>query len=766
MKKLWILLVLIAVVIAVVIFLSRDQGRVAPELPVGETPLAEVSPDPGPRKADETPADEGLPEFPAATLRFTVQDEDGAPIAGAEVDLFQVDVVDLIVTDADGMATFDVWSGTWWADAVAKGYARAGQRELALEEGEVLDVTFTLERGVPFRGVVVDASTGEPVAGASIVVEAGGSVDGYSELRSRGPYDQVLTDEDGKFMVRGIPFLAVGTLVVRDPEYRLARIGVRAPEEGAPAPEELTIELEPGATIYGIVYDPDGEPLSGATVFVVPAYHEMLRENPHVTSTGSGGLVRAITATTGEDGSFRIDGLTFGGVMVAMAEGEGFARSEDSDELLPSAENRSIRLVLTLRYPATFELTLKDENGEPATEVRCRIGGFLSGFNKNRADAPGFFRFVGLRPGRHIATIGSMRFVDTEVPLDLAAGETTKLTVTLDPGAIVSGVLVDGAGKPVAGARVDTDFLADPVNTCSNSTAETDEMGHFVLRGLKPGAVRLKARTEGFLTVKPLTVDAPIEQVRLVGAWLGTASLTVKTPDGSLLPEIVFLWRWKAGHGSPSSAAVRDGVLRFTGFTGEPEILDLRIEGFVPLKKEVVVRPGEDIDLGVVTLDPGVNIRGVVKDPDGEPVADAELSWDGPSTAVSAADGRFELRNVPAGELALTVDAEGFVLFEEKKETQAGEVEVRMSRGARVTVTVKGENGRPVTGAWLRFLRVVGEKLEYEDAESLDETGTVHLHVPVGRYRIETDRDDEEIKLAEETFTEGEIRTLNLTLPD
>lgn len=101
---------------------------------------------------------------------------------------------------------------------------------------------------------------------------------------------------------------------------------------------------------------------------------------------------------------------------------------------------------------------------------------------------------------------------------------------------------------------------------------------------------------------------------------------------------------------------------------------------------------------------PGV-IEGVVRGPDGSPVPDATIRYDGadgPAEVRSDAEGRFRIEDAPPGELSLQVQAEGFAPFAlrvpvESGQTAAPEVmlEPPLPQGV-IRGTVRDFHGKPV----------------------------------------------------------------------
>ncbi|HEX6885859.1 MAG TPA: sigma-70 family RNA polymerase sigma factor, partial [Planctomycetota bacterium] len=117
--------------------------------------------------------------------------------------------------------------------------------------------------------------------------------------------------------------------------------------------------------------------------------------------------------------------------------------------------------------------------------------------------------------------------------------------------------------------------------------------------------------------------------------------------------------------------------------------------------------PGE-VQAPDVVLQPELRVRGVVRDEEGQPVADALVKPAHPFRWVSAttgADGAFELGTLDreAQYLALEAHREGYVSASKRLdgEERDAPVELVLARGTRVVGRVSAPDGAPVWGAWI-----------------------------------------------------------------
>lgn len=503
-----------------------------------------------------------------------------------------------------------------------------------LRAGQTAQLELVAARGQVLRGRVLDPS-GAPLPGARVRV---GSWSGT-------PLD-VVSDETGAF--------TAGPLTPGDAELVAAHprglscgpLPLDVPLGADPEP--LEVWLAPDPALSGRVLGA-GAPLAGARV----------RLTPHPGTPGEARELR----TTGE-GAFHLAALPAGRWRVE-AEAPGFAPSElELEPALLGSEG----LTVTLEPAAALRGRVRTAEGAPAAGARVTLEG-EGPRAAARTDPSGAFELSGLRPGGFVLTAHLRGAGPAFAAGELAPGEQAALELWLAAPHTLAGEVVDGAGRPLAGAVVRV------VEETGERTARADLAGAFTLTDLGPGPYRLIAFAEG---CGQATLDdvRPGGRVRVVlerERWVTGAVV-----DRAGAPVEVLV----APAEAPERArAFADG--RFTLEVG-PQTRELWIrprpaghhhhgeeEGehhahAEPAARLIALPPG-DAPLEVV-LEPGGEASGVVVDERGEPVAGAlfvfglgvEEPTAGPADgfdvlAVSEDDGRFALGGLPADGLALTL---------------------------------------------------------------------------------------------------------------
>jgi protocatechuate 3,4-dioxygenase beta subunit len=330
------------------------------------------------------------------------------------------------------------------------------------------------------------------------------------------------------------------------------------------------------------------------------------------------------------------------------------------------------------------------QQGREGMAVHCRSWG--------QTDHSGIFRLPGMVESAGLLT-ASMDGCYDEVLQPVGAGE--PLDVTLSPAPSVRGRVVDEAGKGVEGLVV---FRA-------GSQARSDAEGRFVLnlrrRDDLPGTVGTHRWSGGKFLTAEVQVDAPGKEIELalrpsMPVPVEPVRVVAHGPDGAPLQEFTayvswnpqnqlqyrpdaMLLSWIGNSKDEWQAAAHDGTAAVRGSRrdGDVALVFVQAKGLAWGRVETGISAlgGDPV---LVQLGREAVIRGRVTDAaTGKPIAGAEVIptqrltdnergfygangfrsvrdlLGSPSAAKTDADGRYELRALPAGDTDVFVYVQG-----------------------------------------------------------------------------------------------------------
>ncbi|MEW6071206.1 MAG: carboxypeptidase-like regulatory domain-containing protein [Planctomycetota bacterium] len=390
----------------------------------------------------------------------------------------------------------------------------------------------------------------------------------------------------------------------------------------------------------------------------------------------------------------------------------------------PSAEPTPVAgaiVIPAFRFPRTGGVfspvdTEADEKGRFTFALPCKslLGGYLQIGPPDRA----FFRTIDLEPAE----------VDGELDLgDLALIE-SRLGAKVVPLHVV-----DTAGYPIRGAVAAPGFS-------SPASHPTDEEGRTAVAFVLPGLTTLAVYAAGYEAAHvpvPAELSEELEVVLVEGIVL---ELRFVCPDGILPPgiaarlaapenplRIVEIPRnmrgyMEAGCTAPRTVVLPDGtvVLRLWSMEGARVVLNdlkpgipmqLRVEGLYSgvIQEESIppLQPREHRIQEVALAREPRTLSGRVLDESGNPLPQAwvKLTWfesDFPEREYTMPkrvdeDGCFRLTDLYGPTVYLSADADGFAKYVDPEFPLPQEdsyIEIRLSRGNTVTVTVEDDVGR------------------------------------------------------------------------
>ena len=398
-------------------------------------------------------------------------------------------------------------------------------RKLAVKPGETRQLDITLLLGATVSGRVLDEQ-GAPVRGARVEFRSL-QLDETSWFHGRND----TTDAQGAYRVTGI-LPGEWQVAIECAGYRSLEREFGALKD-AERREAVEFTLSSGNFVSGVVRWDSGEPADRATVALVlaagaPTSDESLDDKP-----------RRVEA----DGRFRISGLPAGPYDVTASAPEGSrpqpAGAEKRSKLGGPkwiAEAKSVNagseLELVLRPGLALRGRVVDERDQPVTRFMVRADSRRDGgmvwrsdweINQKFESEDGSFALEGVREGAWALTVNSKGFATPEeLRVKAPQNDAEALVVRLSRFARVRGVVVDSAGKPVAGAtlEVDSESSGRRVVFQRGEQDATDDEGRFELDDVTPGASKLTAKHAQHAPSAPyqlrLTPGEELADVRLV----------------------------------------------------------------------------------------------------------------------------------------------------------------------------------------------------------------------------------------------------------
>jgi protocatechuate 3,4-dioxygenase beta subunit len=442
------------------------------------------------------------------------------------------------------------------------------------------------------------------------------------------------------------------------------------------------------------VKGPDGKPVEGARVAVMPLFLR-LGDVPSHTRTDA-------------TGAFRIQ-LKAPGLVNLSVEAKGLA-ARHLQRIQPTAA-----LAITLARGAVLEGMVKDgTSGQPVpgARVEARPGGTFpnpwdpgAGLIAATADAKGAFRLEGLSPKAYGVTATARGYGRAQNPSAVAG---RRVELFLFPGSSVRGVVRGPAGEPIPGAVVRVEGGMRPM--VAGPPSVTDPAGRYEMLGVPPGVYRVMAHHKdwalGLASGVAVDRQADVELdfrldrgVKVTGRLIDTAGRPLQ---GRIAPQEIAgeTSLWALGEILRTEAGA-DGRFSLDHVPAGEHALAAEARGY-GVKRVEVSAGARPVDLGDIVLEPGSTIRGRVRDKAGLPIGQAQL-WAFAMgrggmrvEATSEPDGTFVLAGLPGGALRVTARASGYGTANLTASAATETLDVVLEAAGTVTGLVVDEAGRPV----------------------------------------------------------------------
>ena len=430
-----------------------------------------------------------LPLGRGATVMGRVTDDDGVPVAGANVMVISADFERMRRAARAGPSqTRTAEDGTFTATGIMPGDAQLTVRKegyvvyrKTIEAEGTLSLDVTVTRGLSIQGIVTRG--GKPVAGAQV---------GAASAAVGGEHQSATTDDDGRFTLSGL----IAARYTVSAFHEELHTELRDVDPTRQKEIRLSLDPKPRGVLYGIV---TGIPAMPGKIVrrVVMVYSE---------DGGAEGMID-------EAGNFRIEDAPAGTVSVSAVVESSTRASRSSMrkevEVLPGQPTR-VDLDLGGNVRVSGRITI---DGRPTTAYV----GFSSEEGTNASTQTGddgLYEVVLPAPGRYQIYARAEQLMERNFHTvrEIRGGETIDIDLREQ---VIEGTVVDAATRqPIAGALVNVAPAASGL-TMIVAEVPTDANGRFRIVTAAAGPLRLIASAHGYaqraVAVNSTTMQYAIE---------------------------------------------------------------------------------------------------------------------------------------------------------------------------------------------------------------------------------------------------------------
>jgi len=538
--------------------------------------------------------------------------------------------------------------------------------------------------------LVVNAKTQQPEPGVTIKY-------------GTHPHKTGMTDKNGRFIFTEEAKNLIFLILTQKPGF----VGLQAVWDNASAetpveiPRQYTVNLEPGSTIGDIVKDEQGRPVSGATI------------GKAISTTGGRRNGEADVYHTGDvaksdaAGIWRYD-LTpahLDAVWISVAHPD-FAEAIDEMPLFSGSREigqlQARSHVLILKKGVSIAGKILDQAGRPVEQAEVALYGSRLA-KASKTDAQGSFKLDHLMPGYNRLTVKARGYVRATKRVATTAGM-APVEIRLDAGRTLSGLILDESKRPVPDVRVWME--TESSDSGPSPWAASDKDGRFHIDGIPAFEVSLRVLRQGMApfirrilpTENEITVVTKHELLHVSGNVTDAAT-------GQPLPAFNVVLRGPVN----GRHAAKGG--HFEQTLDKPEIpffrpLQIGVEATGYETSGLRNVPTEKTEINIdFQLTKSPMITGVVRAPDGGPIAGAQVGLGSPTQFFYLNDGR--LTNAGIYTIGET-DASGRFSFPPRPEPFSIVVAHPLGYAIRTTEQLSEWRKSPIEISLQRWARVEG----------------------------------------------------------
>lgn len=517
--------------------------------------------------------------------------------------------------------------------------------------------------------------------------------------------------------------------------------------------ERRDFVLQPCAPITGRVLSPDNKPVSSATIAAGADldYSRIDTSKPYV------GYSRTVSSG---DGSFRFDETSSGPLRLTVnADGHVPLQTTCTAPVL----NKEIRLAVVGAQICGTVTNMSTRRPVAGARVMLGCTDHWVEDRESTSDLNGAFHFDHL-PGARFSLDAQAEGLGLFSPsvfqgtgearwaVKLSEKETTRgIELLMYPGHTITGrALERETGQPLAGVRVQV--FRQYVHDDASSATVTGADGRYTLGGIFPDMsypqIDLTISKPGYGYARPapcssmpsvrVTGDNPVA----TGDFLMTRSTVVtgyvRSESGQPVPDA------KVEEVRPTARVMApvesDGSFRLDIVPDPAIVLKAVAPGFAPSYSVPIVRSVDQPMRRDFTLGRGARVSGTIVDKAGQTISRAHIEATGSirsgdnttvdtqAAAVSGPDGSFSLQGIPAGEITITVEADGYPRSKPLVQAMRGteqfeQARIVLDKGRFVSGVVVAPDGSPLKSCMLKVSFSPHANQEGTPIVCTDETG-------------------------------------------
>ena len=535
------------------------------------------------------------------TIRGTITDANtNQAIAGATVTFGTGSTT----TDASGhYSATNLPPATYTVSAGAAGFTTQSQIVPVSANATVTqNFALTPPPGAVF-GTVVDASTNQPISGATVSYTGGSAT-----TNAQGQYNLASVVEGS--------YTETASATNYASDSRPLVVG-----PGASVVQNFSLAPVPGR-IGGTVSDAStAQPISGATL------------------SYSGG-----STATNAQGQFTLTSVSEGTYVISATAG-GYIGQSQSVTVGPGAlvtQNFSLTLNRgSIAGSVTDAVTTQPIPGATIA---------LSGGGTATTDASGHYAFGDILPGSYTLTVSAANYAGRSQSVIVSAGTTVTQNFTLapNPGTISGSVTDSSTSQPVSGAAV----------SYSGGSATTNAQGQYSLTGVLEGTYTVTASASGYSGSSQTITIGPGESA--------AQNFSLAPQPGSITGTVTDSVTRQALSGATVAYAGGSGITNASGQYSLANVAEgsysvtASAGNYASVGQVVAVGAGATVTQNFALAPNPGTITGVVSDAStGLPLSGATVSYSGGSTSTNAS-GQYTLSAVTEGSYTVTTSAAGY----------------------------------------------------------------------------------------------------------